>query len=95
MEKGEVEEVPVKGRIMVDAAFFCENTPNYVRPRISGFAEKNSLNDGWFSFEPQNEVKSNGTESGKMKEDDLLLCSPTVHGWSFGNKLWREYIFSR
>jgi len=95
MEKGEVVEVPVKSRIMVDAAFFRENNPNYVRPRISGLTEKKSLDDGWFTLVPESEVKSNGKEPSEMKEDDLLLCSPTVRGWSFGNKLWREIFLSR
>lgn len=95
MEKGEVVEVPVKGRIMVDAAFFRENNPNYVRPRISGLTEEKSLNYGWFSLVPENEVKSNGAEPSKMKEDDLLLCSPTVRRWSFGNNLWRDFFLSR
>lgn len=94
MEKGEVVEVPVKGRIMVDAAFFRENNPNYVRPRINGLTEKKSLDDGWFTLVPENEVKSNGREPTKIKEDYLLLCSPTVRGWSFGNKLWREFFLS-
>lgn len=92
MEKGEVVEVPVKSRIMVDAAFFRENNPNYVRPRISGLTEKKSLDNGWFSFVFDDEVKSNGRAPSEMKEDDLLLCSPTVRGWSFGNKLWREFF---
>ncbi len=94
MENGEVVEVPVKSRIMVDAVFFRENNPNYVRPRISGLTEKKSLNDAWFAFVPENEVKSNGREPNKMTEDDLLLCSLTVRGWSFGNKLWRELFLS-
>jgi len=95
MEKAEVVEVPVKSRIMVDAAFFRENNPNYVRPRISGLTERKYLDDGWFTLVPENEVKSNGREPTEMKEDDLLLCSPTVRGWSFGNKLWREFFLSR
>jgi len=36
---------------------------------------------------PKNKVKSNGRELTKIKEDDLLLYSLTVRGWSFGNKL--------
>ncbi|KAI4176459.1 MAG: hypothetical protein LQ343_000995 [Gyalolechia ehrenbergii] len=62
MEKGEMVEVPVKGRIMVDAAFFRENNPNYVRPRISGLTKKKSLNDGWFILVPEKKVKSKSTE---------------------------------
>ena len=91
MQKGELVEVPVKSRIMVDAAFFRESNPNYIRPRISGLVEKKSLNDGWFTFKPEQEVKSNGRKPNKMTDNDLLLCSPTVRRWSFGNKLWREF----
>ena len=87
MQKGELVEVSVKSRIMVDAGFFRENNPNYTRPRISGLVERKSLNDGWYTFKPEQEVKSNGREPSKMMDDDLLLCSPTVRGWSFGNKL--------
>lgn len=94
MEKGEVVEVPLKGRIMVDAAFCREKNPNYVRPRISGLAEEKSLDHGWFTLVPENGVKSNGREPSNMKEDDLLLCSPTVRGWSLGNKLWRDLVLS-
>ncbi len=72
-----------------------ENNPNYVRPRISGLTEKKSLDDGWFTLVPDNEVKNNGEEPSEMKEDELLLCSPTVRGWSFGNKLWRGFSLSR
>ena len=90
VEKGEVVEVRVNSRIMVAAAFFRENNPNYLRLRISGLVERRSLINGWFS-EPEEEVQNNGTEANKLKEDDLLLCSSTVRGWSFGNKRWRGY----
>ena len=39
-------------------------------------------------------VKRNGMEPKEIKEDDLLLCSPTVPGWSFGNKQWGEHLIS-
>ncbi|KAL9126352.1 MAG: hypothetical protein Q9217_004582 [Psora testacea] len=91
LQKGELVEVPVKSQIMVDAAYFRENNPNYTRPRISGLVEKKSLSDGWFTYEPEQEVKSNGREPSKMTDADLLLCSPTVRGWSFGNKQWLEF----
>jgi len=94
MEKGEVVEVPVKSRIMVDAAFFRENNSNYVRPRISGLIERHPLSAGWYNFEPEKLVKSNDAEPSQMNEDALLLCSSTVRGWSFGNKLWRELFLS-
>lgn len=29
-----------------------------------------------------------------MREDDLIICSQTVYGWSFGNRRWRKPLFS-
>jgi hypothetical protein len=75
-----VVKVPVKSRIIVNATFFRENNPNYVRPRISGLTERKYLDDGWFTIMPENEVKSNGRELTEIKEDDLLLYSLTVRG---------------
>ena len=86
MQKGELIEVPVKSHIIVDIAFFRENNPNYIKPRISRLMEKKSLSNGWFTFEPEPEIKSNNREPNKISDTDLLLYSPTVRGWSFGNK---------
>ena len=54
IHKGKPVGVPVHGRIMIDAVFFDEANPNYVRPRISesakyessDFAEIFFLSDG-------------------------------------------------
>ena len=35
-------------------------------------------------------VKSNGMVLSEMKEEDLMVCNPTVLGYSFGNRLWGE-----
>ena len=94
LEKGEITEIHVNSRIMVDAAFFRENNPNYLRPRINGLEEEKALNDGWFAYVPEPEVKSNGRELRELTDGDLLLCSPTVRGWSFGNKQWSEFLLS-
>ena len=37
------------------------------------------------------QVKSNGVEPAELTEDDLLICCPTVLGFSFGEKLWGEF----
>lgn len=34
-------------------------------------------------------------EPASLNDDDLLLCSPTVLGFSFGDKLWHELVFPR
>lgn len=89
LERGEVTEIYANSRIMVDAAFFRENSPNYLRPRINGLEEKKALSDGWFAYSiPEPQVKSR--ELPELTDGDLLLCSPTVRGWSFGNKQWSE-----
>jgi len=82
-----VVKVPIKSRIIVNTTFFRKNNPNYVRLRISGLTKKKSLDNGWFTIISKNEVKNNGRDLSKIKEDDLLLYSLTVRGWSFGNKL--------
>ena len=33
-------------------------------------------------------VKSNGVESIRLEENDLLICCPTVPGFGLGDKLW-------
>jgi hypothetical protein len=38
---------------------------------------------------------STGKDPAEMMEDDLILCSRTVPGFSFRNKLWGEQSFSR
>jgi len=76
--KKEVIEVPVKSRIMVDAAFFRENNSNYVRPRISELIERHSLSAEWYNFESEKLIKSNDAKSSQMNEDALLLCSSIV-----------------
>ena len=42
------------------------------------------------SANQSHQVKSNGKDPAEMTEDDLILCSPTVPGFSYGNKIWGE-----
>ena len=98
MKKDEAIQVPVNSRIMVDANFFRKMNPNYSVSRVTEPAVLSATEDGWILFDdapskpPLDQVKSNGIEPAKMKEDELLTCSPTVPGFSFGNKLWRKTI---
>ncbi|KAI9767831.1 MAG: hypothetical protein M1839_004332 [Geoglossum umbratile] len=72
--------------------------PNYSSSRISSRAdlfEEPFSHDpflGWGS--PSNDskaVKTNSIAPNETKGEDLLLCSPTVLGFSFSNKLWLEF----
>lgn len=42
------------------------------------------------STDQSDQVKSTGKDPAEMNDDDLILCSPTVPGFSYGNKLWGE-----
>ena len=93
----EVIRVSVDNRIMLDAAFFRKMNPSYPRPQPDELArKKKDDDDGWFS-EPASErildeIKDNGTEPDRLGDDDLLICCPTVPGFSLGAKLWRIII---
>jgi len=89
IEKGDYIEVPVDSRIMVDVAYFRKANPNYIRPHINALARPNS-SDGFFIFSDTeaDAVKSSSLDMKAMSEDDLMICSQTVYGWSFGNKQW-------
>jgi len=93
IEKGEYVEVPVDSRIMVDVAYFRKINPNYTRPHINELARPSSSNNTYilfFSDTEAEEVKTNGLDTTTMSEGDLMICSQTVYGWSFGNKRWRK-----
>lgn len=94
VRKGKPIKIPVNCRIIVDAANFQKANPNYTKPRINGSEHENSSNNIFFLSESDDrstsQVKSNGRDPADMTEDDLILCSPTVPGVSYGNKLWGE-----
>jgi len=93
IEKGEYVEVPVDSRIMVDVAYFRKINPNYTRPHINELARPSSSNNTYilfFSDTDAEEVETNGLDTTTMSEGDLMICSQTVYGWSFGNKRWRK-----
>lgn len=96
MEKGRPIEVTIKGRIMVDPAHFKEINPNYKRPSISEPSKSSSNIWLFLNVEGTTEtsgdvVKSIGKESAEVAGDDVLLCCPTVLGFSFERKLWRKH----
>lgn len=82
---------------MIDAVFFQEANPNHTRPSINQSAKRYSLDGAWIIFgsddRPTNQsdqLKSNGKDPAEMDGDDLILCSPTVLVFSYGNKLWDQ-----
>lgn len=92
IENGDYVEVPVDSRIMVDVVYFRKINPNYARPRINELARLSSSNSIlMFSLDTEaDKVKHNGLDTKTMTDNDLIICSQTVYGWSFGNKRWRK-----
>lgn len=79
----------IDSRIMIDAQQFRKSIPSY--PRF--FTKKSDFEVDVSLFVSSREsnsprVKSNGSIPGEMKEDDLLICSPTVMGFSLADKFW-------
>jgi hypothetical protein len=102
MRKEQPIKAPINSRVMIDAVYFQEANPNYTRPRISESGRQGSSDIAGILFwgderstNRSDQVKSNGRDPVEMKEDDLILCSPTVSGFSYSNKLWGEQHFSR
>lgn len=96
IEKDRVVEIPIESRVVVDAAYFREENPNYARPSIKN-SDKGSP-AGWdvIDFDDAEEVsalaKNNGMDSSEATRDDLLICSATVPGFSLGDRRWGEHL---
>jgi hypothetical protein len=96
MKKNHPVKLLVNSRIMVDAIYFREANPNYARASIDELDKESSSLSGWTilgsddSEKSPDAVKKTGMEPSDVKGDDLLICSPTLLGFSLGNKLWGE-----
>jgi hypothetical protein len=94
---GDAIRFPINGRIMIDATFFQKVNPNYSRPRITEPAEPEMklATDGDFIFcqveEPADEIQSS-KGLADITENDLLICCPTVLGFSLNDKIWGEIL---
>ncbi|KMW66400.1 hypothetical protein BDDG_11532 [Blastomyces dermatitidis ATCC 18188] len=93
MEKGRPIEVTIN-------AHFKETNPNYKKPSIS--EPSRSATDIWLFLDVEGTteistdvIKSIGKESADMAGDDVLLCNPTVLGFSLDKKLWHKHHDSR
>ena len=98
MQDNKPIQVSVDGRIMVDAMFFREINPNYTRPHgIETRKPESSLLDMRKKESTLSTVTvtSIPRKASELKEEELLICCPTVPGFSFGDKLWRESLLSR
>ena len=96
--KGEPFKFSVKGRVMVDPIAFKEHNPNYERPRVDGLSGRDILG---IRNDVLNEIFAEGLEltddmkhggekdkTGKMKDEEYLVCGPTVLGFSLDRRAW-------
>ena len=84
----------VNSRIMVDAEQFRKCIPSYPRfytKKSDSFFDLASLTSSTEQSDAAR-VKSDGLDLGELGEDDLLICSPTVMGFSLGDKFWGKCI---
>jgi len=79
---------------MVSAALLRKINPNYFRPYIIEPVKQKSTDIGylfWGQGRLQNHV-GRGHQLWKqpteLKENELVICCPTVPGFGFGDKLW-------
>ncbi|KAF8426203.1 P-loop containing nucleoside triphosphate hydrolase protein [Tirmania nivea] len=92
-KKGFVK-VNINGRVMVDPLTFRRVNPNYRLAPVKDFdaggsKSRNDEENEFDDFQPDG-----GLNPENMTEEDLLLCSPTVLGFSFSDKLWVELSVS-
>jgi hypothetical protein len=91
--KTDLIRVHVNCRIMIDAGLFRKSNPNY--PRLQTKETSTSL-DCFFGVGEvaHDRIKSRDVKVTKMKNDDLLICCPTLLGFSLGDKFWGAALLS-
>jgi hypothetical protein len=94
MEKGRPKAISVNGKIMVDAKLFWRMNLNYTRPSVNIPIPHKHLEGSGLSFWTSKDltksdptVQINKVDPEEANDDDLLLFSPTVLGFSLNNKL--------
>ena len=91
--KGALEVVKVKGRIMVDAGSFRDINPTYRKLCVNeSLRQVHDLGIMFMGLSTTvSESLANYYAPMDLTEEDLLICSPTVMGYSLDNKMWCEY----
>jgi hypothetical protein len=99
--RGEPVAMSISSRIMVDAAQFRKINPNYLRPSLIRAANSrwhdsnhtelsNYFDDGPPPLPKTDQVKVDDVDVDMQDEENLIICSPTVLGYSLNDKLWRK-----
>lgn len=105
-EFGEHDETSIPGGTVVEGARIVQSTPALSalertlsalegRPGRGYKLSENRMRlvrTGWDGISPKPVAKSKESMvPEEMSEEELLICSPTVLGFSFGDKLWVEF----
>jgi hypothetical protein len=93
MDDGDAKRLSVDSRVIIDPDFFWKMNPNYTIPRADldvtrPYKSGQPPPPGYWPS--RHVVKSDSIEPAELTEDDLLICCPTVLGFSFGEKMWGE-----
>lgn len=86
-------KISVRGRFMIDASSFKEQNPNYEALKIQSSASQIMISPTEESPRSSPGVSSSIiiTEAVPLTTDeDFLICSPTVLGFSFDRSTWGE-----
>ena len=84
-----ITETVTKSRIMVDASFFRKRNPNYQAAKVEPSSE---AFDCFWNFSTvcaeEAPLQAITSDTKSLSEQDLLICSPTVYGYSLKRKQW-------
>ena len=99
-ERGKILKFTVKGRLIVDPLSFREHNPNYSRPEFQkanhhaprvmpdprlGWPIDPMYGDG--DYDHRSRTKRS-LKKENLSDDDLLICNPTVLGFSLERRIW-------
>jgi hypothetical protein len=91
MRRGRPVRVAINSEVMIDAAFFTEMNPNG-GSRLSVTEPQWVMNSStvWHLSGERSlhQIKSICTKLLDLTEEELLICCPTVPGFSLGTKSW-------
>lgn len=94
---GKTIKLTVDGRIVVDPISFRECNTNYDNPHVNPNDIEHHIRNYFVDSvgDPVNSSEhkvAKGRTPKDIAEEELLLCSPTVRGFSLSKRIWGKYI---
>ena len=84
-----------QSRIIADASFFRKRNPNYKRAKVEPTWDLAGITGLWSIVDESEEkapVQAVSNDPNTLPEQDMLICSPTVCGYSLDLKMWRTLM---